>query len=145
MACRSMEGQTHHGTCMDTVGTDRLQREHQEAAILESGVDIAAKVLEWGSKQPGSNKTYSLLRFPGMTTSDNGLQKSSSFTCPRKLFWAMMGTAFPGVREMVLKMSFQMAVSFFSLAPLLVPWMERTPISSAVDEGLNTLLGGYGT
>ena len=42
-----MEGQSHHDTCADTVGTDRLQREHQEGAILELGVNVAAKMLEW--------------------------------------------------------------------------------------------------
>jgi len=39
-----IEGQTYHDTCADTVGTDRLRREHQEAAILELGVDIATEV-----------------------------------------------------------------------------------------------------
>jgi hypothetical protein len=51
-----MEGQTHHDTCADTVGTDCLRREHQEAAILELRVDVAAKVLEHDQNNQGQLK-----------------------------------------------------------------------------------------
>jgi hypothetical protein len=49
-----MEGQIHD-TCTDTVGTDRLRREHREAAIVELG-NAAAKVLEQGQNNQGQIK-----------------------------------------------------------------------------------------
>src|SRR5260221_570582 len=51
---------------------------------------------------------------------------------PTKLFCAMMGAASPAAQSSVFKIAFHIYVSFFSLVWVLVPWMERTPISSAV-------------
>jgi hypothetical protein len=57
---------------------------------------------------------------------------SATFRVTNQTFLCHDGDSIPGSTIKGLQVVFQIHLSFFSLAWVLVPWMKRTPISSAV-------------
>jgi hypothetical protein len=89
-------------------------REHEELTLLEMDINIA-KVHSLDDERKKGTITYSLLRLPGMIPVWTVCRRppicqaaDPPLEWPSKLFCAMIGTAFPGVRPIAVKTSFQM-------------------------------------
>jgi hypothetical protein len=100
---------------------DGFGGEHQIMMLLEHSVNVAVVYIVSKRSDQHIRRTHSEFLFPGIIPVPTVCNKpiichaaDPPFECPSRLFWAMTGTAFPGLRARDVKMSFQICVSFFS-------------------------------